>query len=92
MQEAVRDPPPLWCDSWCGGWRLAVVFTWLLAVGKEVEKCGKLLKEKVVKMFWDGNLWRLVAVLKKVVKYFGRPPFVISKYATDPNTKAVGGS
>jgi hypothetical protein len=55
--------------------RGAVVGVWLgfLPGSREGSgKCEKLLK-KVVKMFWDGNLWRLVAVLKKVVKYFDRP-------------------
>jgi hypothetical protein len=43
---------------------------------------GSTEEKKVVKMFWDGNLRRLVCVLKKGRQIFWPPPFQISKYAT----------
>jgi hypothetical protein len=57
-----------------------------------VEKCAKLLKKKVVKIFSE----RLVCVLKKkVVKYSGQPPpptppppKLISPYALDQKAYA----
>jgi hypothetical protein len=56
------------------------------SAGKKVKRSEKLLK-KVVKTFSTVIFWRLVSVQKKVVKYFGRPPFSISKYATGDTTK-----
>jgi hypothetical protein len=66
-------PPPF--GVICGVIRGAVVVGWgfYLAVGKEVETWEKLLKKGRQK-FSGRNLWRLVSVLKKVVRCFDRPP------------------
>jgi hypothetical protein len=58
-----------------------LTFGWgvYLALEKEVEKCEVTKKGR--QNFSDGNLWRLVSVLKKVVKYFGRP---LSKFLNTP--------
>jgi hypothetical protein len=45
-----------------------------------VKRSEKLLKKGRQK-FFGGSLWRLVSVLKKVVKHFGRP---LSKFLNTP--------
>jgi hypothetical protein len=55
-----------------GDYAMAEVVGLLLLRGKNVENGGKRVK-KVVKTVCLGISWRLVCVLKKVVKFFGRP-------------------
>jgi hypothetical protein len=56
------------------------VFMWVCH-GKNVKRSEKLLKKKGRQKFFGGSLWRLVSVLKMVVKYFGRP---LSKFLNTP--------